>query len=248
VMRGGPGLGNIAPEQGDYFQMVKGGGHGCYHNIVVAPASVQEMCDLTILAFDLADKYRNPVIVLTDGFVGQVMEPLELEEKVVEQPAKPWAVKGTADTRPNVITSIYLTPDELEAHVRHLEAKYKKCEAAETRHELYMGDDADILVVGYGIVSRVLRTVVEEARGEGLRVGLFRPVTLWPFPSKALAEAARHVKTVLVVEMSTGQMIEDVKLALNGRVPVEFYGRVGGNVPSAEEIHAQLLQRMTATV
>jgi pyruvate/2-oxoacid:ferredoxin oxidoreductase alpha subunit len=248
VMRGGPGLGNIAPEQSDYFQMVKGGGHGCYRNIVVAPASVQEMCDLTVLAFELADKYRNPAIVLTDGFIGQMMEPLEIEDRVAIAPAKSWAVKATAETRKNLITSIYLTPDELEAHVRKLDRKYKACHQAEQRHELYMGDDVDILMVGYGIVSRVLRTVVEEARAEGLRVGLFRPITLWPFPSKALADAARSAKTVLVVEMSTGQMLEDVKLALNGRVPVEFYSRVGGNVPSAEEVHAQLLNRMTAMV
>lgn len=248
VMRGGPGLGNIAPEQGDYFQMVKGGGHGCYRNIVLAPASVQEMCDLTVLAFDLADKYRNPAIVLTDGFVGQVMEPLEIEDKEVVLPPKPWAVKGTADTRKNLITSIYLTPDELEAHVRKLEAKYKVCEAAEQRYELYHGDDAEILMVGYGIVSRVLRTVVEEARAEGMKVGLFRPISLWPFPSKALAEAATKAKSVMVVEMSTGQMVEDVKLAINGKTPVEFYSRVGGNVPSAEEIHAQLLQRLVAAV
>jgi 2-oxoisovalerate ferredoxin oxidoreductase alpha subunit len=248
VMRGGPGLGNIAPEQGDYFQMVKGGGHGCYRNIVVAPASVQEMCDLTVLAFDLADKYRNPAIVLTDGFVGQVMEPLEIEEKEVTLREKPWAVKGTAETRKNLVTSIYLTPDELEAHVRHLERKYKACQMAETRQELFMCDDADILMVGYGIVSRVLRTVVEEARAEGLRVGLFRPISLWPFPSKALADAARNVRTVLTVEMSTGQLIEDVKLAVNGKVPVELYSRVGGNVPSAEEIHAELMHRMTALV
>jgi 2-oxoisovalerate ferredoxin oxidoreductase alpha subunit len=248
VMRGGPGLGNIAPEQSDYFQMVKGGGHGSYHNIVVAPSSVQEMCDLTILAFDLADKYRNPVVVLTDGFIGQVMEPLEIEEKVVDLTPKPWAVRGTAETRKNLVTSIYLTPDELEAHVRKLERKYKACQLAEQRSELYMGDDADILLVGYGIVSRVLRTVVEEARAEGLRVGLFRPITLWPFPAKALVEAAKNVKTVLTVELSTGQMVEDVKLTLNGRVPVEFYGRVGGNVPSTEEIHGELLHRMAALV
>jgi len=248
IMRGGPGLGNIAPEQGDYFQMVKGGGHGCYRNIVLAPASVQEMCDLTILAFELADKYRNPAVVLTDGFIGQMMEPLDIEDRQITPPPKPWAVKGTKETRPNLISSIYLTPDEMEAHVRKLEAKYKKCQEAEARHELYMGDDADILLVGYGIVSRVLRTAVEEARAEGLRVGLFRPITLWPYPSKALAEAASKVKSVLVVEMSTGQMVEDVKLAINGTKPVEFYGRVGGNVPSAEEIHAELLNRVAALV
>src|SRR5690349_19118332 len=142
VMRGGPGLGNIAPEQGDYFQMVKGGGHGCYRNIVLAPASVQEMCDLTVRAFELADKYRNPAIVLTDGFIGQMMEPLEIEDNAVEEPHKPWAVKGTEETRKNLVTSIYLTPDKLEAHVRKLDRKYKACQMVETRHELYMGDGA----------------------------------------------------------------------------------------------------------
>jgi 2-oxoisovalerate ferredoxin oxidoreductase alpha subunit len=157
VMRGGPGLGNIAPEQGDYFQMVKGGGHGCYHNIVLAPASVQEMCDLTILAFELADKYRNPAIVLTDGAIGQMMEPLEIEDNGVVQPEKSWAVQGTEATRKNLISSIFLTPDELEAHVRKLEAKYKKCADAEQRSEQYMTDDAEVLLVGYGLTSRILR-------------------------------------------------------------------------------------------
>ncbi|HET8666553.1 MAG TPA: 3-methyl-2-oxobutanoate dehydrogenase subunit VorB [Terriglobales bacterium] len=244
VMRGGPGLGNIAPEQGDYFQMVKGGGHGCYRNIVVAPASVQEMCDLTILAFELADKYRNPAIVLTDGAIGQMMEPLEIEEKQINIPEKPWAIKGTKETRENLISSIYLTPDELEAHNRKLEAKYKKCLELEQRHETYLTDDAEVLVVGYGVTSRILRSAVDEARAQGMKVGLFRPITLWPYPSRALAEIASKVSMVLVVEMSTGQMVEDVRLAVNGKVPVEFYGRVGGNVPSVAEVHAELLNRM----
>lgn len=245
VVRGGPGLGNIAPEQSDYFALVKGGGHGSYKNLVLAPASVQEMCDLTMLAFDLADRYRNPAVVLTDGFVGQMMEPLELDMKEVAPPEKPWAVQGTEATRKNLISSIFLEPDELEAHVRKLEAKYKLAQELEARHETYMADDADILLVGYGIVSRVLRSTVEQARAQGMRVGLFRPITLWPYPSKALAEVASRCRSVLVVELSTGQMVEDVKLALNGRVPVEFYGRVGGNVPSAEEVHAELLTRAT---
>jgi len=248
VVRGGPGLGNIAPEQSDYFCVVKGGGHGCYKNIVLAPASVQEMADLTILAFELSDKYRNPAVILTDGFVGQMMEPLDLEMKEIAAPEKPWAVKGTAATRKNLVTSIHLTPDLLEQHVRKLEAKYKKCEEAEARHETYMADDAEILLVGYGIISRVLRSAVDHARQQGLKVGLFRPVTLWPFPSKALAQAASKCRSVMVVELSTGQMVEDVKLALNGKVPVEFYSRVGGNVPSAEEVHAELFARVAATV
>jgi len=246
VVRGGPGLGNIAPEQSDYFAMVKGGGHGNYRNIVVAPASVQEMADFTVLAFELADKYRNPAIVLTDGFVGQMMEPLELELKTLQEPEKPWAVKGTPETRPNLVTSIYLEPDDLEAHQRKLEAKYKRAAQLEPRYETYMAEDAEVLLVGYGIVSRVLRTAVEQARQQGLRVGLFRPITLWPFPSKALAEAGKRCAALLDVELSNGQMLEDVRLAVNGKVPVEFYNRVGGNVPLAEEIYEELLSRLAA--
>jgi len=248
VVRGGPGLGNIAPEQSDYFAMVKGGGHGNYRNLVLAPASVQEMAELTMLAFELADEYRNPVIVLSDGFVGQMMEPLELEDREMIAPEKPWAVRGTPETQKNLVTSIFLETDELEEHQRKLEAKYKKAAQLEMRHELYMGDNVDVLLVGYGIVSRVLRSTIEMARSEGLRVGLFRPISLWPFPSKALADAAAHCGKVLVVELSNGQMVEDVRLALNGRVPVEFYSRVGGNVPSVEEVHTELLSRMTAMV
>jgi pyruvate/2-oxoacid:ferredoxin oxidoreductase alpha subunit len=246
VVRGGPGLGNIAPEQSDYFAMVKGGGHGNYHNIVLAPSSVQEMADLTMLAFDLADRYSNPVVVLTDGFVGQMVEPLDLEYREVQPPEKPWAVKGTPETRKNLVTSIFLEPDELEEHQRKVEAKYLRAQQQEPRHELYQAEEADVLLVGFGIVSRVLRSAVEMARKEGLRAGLFRPITLWPFPSKALAEAAARVQKVLVVELSNGQMIEDVRLALDGKVPVEFYGRVGGNVPSVEELQAVLGARVPA--
>ena len=248
VVRGGPGLGNIAPEQSDYFAMVKGGGHGNYRNIVVAPASVQEMAELTILAFELADRYRNPAVVLTDGFVGQMMEPLELEYREPMLPEKLWAVKGTAETRNNLISSIFLEPDELEAHQRELEAKYIRAQQAETRYELYRTDDAEVLLVGFGIVSRVLRSAVESLRKDGLKAGLIRPITLWPFPSDALKEAAAKVQKVVVVELSNGQMLEDVRLALDGKVPVEFYGRVGGNVPSVEELHDQVMQRMSALV
>jgi pyruvate/2-oxoacid:ferredoxin oxidoreductase alpha subunit len=244
VVRGGPGLGNIAPEQSDYFAMVKGGGHGNYKNFVLAPASVQEMAELTMLAFELADRYRNPAIVLTDGFIGQMMEPLELEPRVAELPEKPWAVRGTRDTRLNLITSIHLEPDTLEAHVRKLEAKYKQAAAAEARHELYRAEDAAILLVGYGIVSRVLRSTVDALRQRGVRAGLLRPITLWPFPAVALRRAAAACRFVQVVEMSTGQMIEDVRLALGGRVPVEFYSRVGGNVPLAEEVAQHVLGRV----
>ncbi|MBI3447938.1 MAG: 3-methyl-2-oxobutanoate dehydrogenase subunit VorB [Acidobacteria bacterium] len=241
VVRGGPGLGNIAPEQSDYFALVKGGGHGCYRNLVLAPASAQEMADLTRLAFDLADRYRNPAVVLTDGFIGQMMEPVDLDATVAVPEAKPWAVAGTAETRKNLISSIFLEPDLLEAHVRKLEAKYLEAERLEARHEVYRGEDADTLVVGYGIVSRVLRSAVEQARKAGAAVGLFRPISLWPFPKEALVAAASRCRRVLVVELSTGQMVEDVRLALNGTVPVELLGRVGGNVPSVEEILDRLL-------
>ncbi|HVZ16514.1 MAG TPA: 3-methyl-2-oxobutanoate dehydrogenase subunit VorB [Terriglobales bacterium] len=248
VVRGGPGLGNIAPEQSDYFAIVKGGGHGNYHNIVLAPASVQEMAGLTMLAFELADRYRNPAVILTDGFVGQMMEPIELEVTEHHIPSKPWAVQGTPETRKNLVSSIFLEPDELEGHVRKLEAKYRLAQQMEQRFETYMADDADILLVGYGIVSRVLRDTVEEARAQGIRVGLFRPISLWPFPSKPLAEYASRCRFVQVVEMSTGQMVEDVKLAVEGRAPVEFYSRVGGNVPTSEEVHTQLLSHEAAHV
>ena len=240
VVRGGPGLGNIAPEQSDYFCTVKGGGHGNYRNLVVAPASVQEMADLTILAFELADKYRNPAIVLTDGYVGQMMEPLNLEYRDIAAPEKPWAVKGTAETRKNMISSIYLEPDALEEHQRKLEAKYIRAQQTESRCEQYRTEDAELIVIGYGIVSRVLRSAVDEARKQGIKVGLFRPITLWPFPTKQLADAALRAEKVLVVELSNGQMLEDVRLALDGKRPVEFYGRVGGNVPGVEELLAKI--------
>jgi pyruvate/2-oxoacid:ferredoxin oxidoreductase alpha subunit len=248
VMRGGPGLGNIAPEQSDYFATVKGGGHGNYRNIVLAPASVQEMAELTMLAFDLADKYRNPTIVLADGFTGQMMEPLDLKYREITAPEKNWAVKGTPETRANLISSIYLEPDDLEAHQRRLEAKYIRAQKAEPRFELFRVEDAEILVVGFGVVSRVLRSMVEKARADGLRVGLFRPITLWPFPSEALAYAAHNSSTVLVAELSNGQMLEDVRLTLNGTKRVDFYGRVGGNVPSVEELRQQVEARMTSQV
>ena len=248
VMRGGPGLGNIAPEQSDYFAMVKGGGHGNYRNLVVAPASVQEMAELTILAFELADIYRNPAIVLTDGFVGQMMEPLDLEYQEILAPPKPWAVKGTKETRKNMVSSIYLELDDLEEHQRRMEAKYIRAQQTETRWEEYRTEDADLLVVGFGIVSRVLRSAVDEARKQGIKVGLFRPITLWPFPSHELAAAAARTERVLCVELSNGQMLEDVLLALDGRRPVEFYGRVGGNVPSVEELVGKIDEQASALI
>src|SRR5689334_10624906 len=248
IMRGGPGLGNIAPEQSDYFCVVIGGGHGCYRNLVLAPASVQEMFDLTLLAFDLADRYRNPAVVLADGFIGQMMEPIDIEETEIPVIDKPWAVKGTPETQNNLICSIFLEPDDLEKHIRHLEAKYDVAQKLEPRYETYLADDAEILFVGYGIVSRVLRSVIDLARAQGIRAGLFRPITLWPFASEALAGYAAKTQRVLTVEMSTGMLVEDVRLAVNGKVPVELYSRVGGNVPSVEEVHTELLRYVGAEV
>ncbi|MBI4241360.1 MAG: 3-methyl-2-oxobutanoate dehydrogenase subunit VorB [Candidatus Rokubacteria bacterium] len=246
VARGGPGLGNLAPEQGDYFAMVKGGGHGNYRNFVLAPASAQEMADLTILAFTLADRYRNPAVVLADAFVGQMMEPVRLDPRETAAPEKSWAVRGTADTRRNLVNSFYLDPDQLEARVRRLDAKYRSAEMVEARSETYQAAGAEILLIGYGIVARVLRSAVEQLRTLGVRAGLFRPITLWPYPSAALRQAARGCHLVMVVELSTGQMVEDVRLTLNGTLPVEFYGRVGGNVPTTEEIVDQVVRCLAA--
>jgi pyruvate/2-oxoacid:ferredoxin oxidoreductase alpha subunit len=236
IVRGGPGLGNIAPEQSDYHQVVKCGGHGNYRTLVVAPDSVKEMCDLTLLAFDLADRYRNPAVVLADGYIGQMMEPVVFPEHAVLPQAPAYAVTGTAETRPNLISSIYLEPDELEAHVRNLEAKYRRAEQEAVRFEARHTEDADLVLIGYGIVARVLKSVVEAGRSLGLHLGLLRPITLYPFPAAQIRELATHVSAFAVVELSTGQLVDDVRLALEGRRPVEFYGRVGGNVPSAEEV------------
>ena len=242
IMRGGPGLGNIAPEQGDYHQVVKCGGHGNYRTLVLAPDSVQEMADLTRLAFELADRYRNPAVVLADGYIGQMMEPVVFSSEVLLPEAPCWAVTGTAQTRPNLVTSIYLEPDELERHVRKLEAKYRRAEQAEVRVECLETEDADVVLVGYGIVGRVLKEVVEVSRAEGIRAGLLRPITLYPFPVSQMREMARRTRCFAVVEMSTGQLVDDVRLTLEGRSPVEFYSRTGGNVPSTDEVLGFLRQ------
>jgi 2-oxoisovalerate ferredoxin oxidoreductase alpha subunit len=243
IMRGGPGLGNIAPEQGDYFQAVKGGGHGNYRCLVLAPATAQEMCDLARLAFELAERYRNPVIIVADGYTGQMMEPVDFYSAAAVDPTVPaWAVTGTAETRKNLITSIYLQPDELEAHIRKLEAKYRLAEEREARWENYRTADADLVFAGYGIVSRVLKSAVEELRARGVRAGLLRPITLYPFPSAEVRRLAAQAAAFFTVEMSTGQMVEDVRLAVEGKRPVEFYGRCGGNVPSVEEIVEHVLE------
>jgi pyruvate/2-oxoacid:ferredoxin oxidoreductase alpha subunit len=246
IMRAGPGLGNIAPEQGDYNQIVKGGGHGNYRTLVLAPASVQEMADLTTLAFDLADEFRNPVVVLADGFIGQMMEPVAFAPpRPVPAPAA-WAVTGTAESRRNLIASIHLEPDAMEQHVRKLEAKYQEAERTQCRAECWRTDDAEFILVGYGIVGRILKAVVEQARARGIRAGLLRPITLFPFPVAQIRELGRKARAFAVVEMSTGQLRDDVRLALEGRAPVEFFSRVGGNVPTAEEILAFVEHKFAA--
>lgn len=240
IVRGGPGLGNIAPEQADYFQVTKGGGHGNYRLIALAPNGAQEMCDLTVLAFDLADKYRNPACILADGITGQMMEVVEIPVAVpLTGDNSDWAVKGTPATSGNLISSIVLEPAELEAHNLKLDAKYQQIKANEVRYEEYLTDDADLVVVAYGVVSRIVYSAVDAARAEGLKVGLLRPITVWPFPSAVLRAMADRVGVFLAVELSTGQMVEDVQLAVNGKAPVHFYGRCGGMVPGGAELLAE---------
>ncbi len=247
ITRGGPGLGNIAPEQSDYNQIVKGGGHGSYKLIVLAPNSAQEMCDLTTKAFELADKWRNPAMILADGYVGQMMEPVEFPPPIEELPEKPWALKGEQISPDNIINSIFMDPDELEAHNHHLQDKYAKIQAEEVMVEEYMTEDADLVLVGYGIISRILRSVAERARAEGLKVGLLRPITLMPFPTEAFDAVSRRTGAFLVSEMSNGQLIDDVRLATKHRVPVHFHNRMGGNVPTVEEIYEVVKVRATET-
>ncbi len=240
VQRGGPGLGGIQPSQSDYFQATKGGGHGDYHLIVVAPSSVQEMAQLTGLAFDLAEKYRMPAMLLADGTVGQMMEPVELpEEKDVEFTEKDWAVTGTKMQRPHhIVNSLYLVPDELERKNFERFERYRRIQETEARYESFLMDDAEICVVAFGIAARVSKNAVLAARAEGLKVGMIRPITLWPFPSQALKEAADRVKGFVSVELSMGQMIEDIKLAISCRKPVELVNRAGGMIMSPDEVLA----------
>lgn len=246
IMRGGPGLGGIQPSQGDYFQATKGGGHGDYQTIVLAPNSVQEFVDITILAFDLADKYRNPVMILGDGALGQMMEPVEFNNRNITPVAKPWAATGLKDrTIPNIITSLHIKPEELEKHNIHLQGKYTTIRNNEVRYEELYTDDADFVLIAYGITARIVRSVVEKARAEGLKVGMFRPVTLWPFPEQPLAKLAARTQAFLTVELSAGQMVEDVRLAVNCAKPVYFYGRMGGMIPSTREIYDQLIKIVT---
>ncbi|NLP17588.1 MAG: 3-methyl-2-oxobutanoate dehydrogenase subunit VorB [Firmicutes bacterium] len=240
IVRGGPGLGGIQPAQSDYFQATKGGGHGDYRLIVLAPASVQEMVDLTALAFDLADKYRNPVMILGDGVLGQMMEPVEFGDIKPEIPSKPWATTGRKGRDRNVVNSLYLDPNKLEEHNWHLQAKYRKIEEEEIRFDTFNLDDAQLIIVAYGISARIARTAIEMARADGIAAGLLRPITLFPFPTGAIAQAAEKARAFLSLELSAGQMVEDVRLAVNGKRPVHFYGRTGGIIPTPQEVYGEI--------
>jgi 2-oxoglutarate ferredoxin oxidoreductase subunit alpha len=239
VMRGGPGLGNIQPSQGDYFQSVKMAGHGDFHMIVLAPADVQELIDHMVLAFELAEKYRTIALVVADGSIGQMMEPAELPPMRPVRPPEEradWALSGAKGRDANTITSLYLGAEKLEEVNLRLQKKLKEIAAHEVRWEEYETEDADLMLVAFGTVGRICQTVVRDARDKGINVGLLRPVTLWPFPSERIAELADQVRGILTVEMSAGQMVEDVRLAVEGRCPVKFYGRMGGIIPLADEI------------
>lgn len=251
VMRGGPGLGTIQPSQADYFQTVKGGGHGDYRLITLAPASVQEMADFVQLGFELAFKYRNPAIILADGVIGQMMEKVVLpaqkarrtEEELIAQ--CPWASTGrTKGRKPNIITSLELQPDAMEQNNLRFQAKYKLIEENEVRYEEINCEDADYLIIAFGSMARIGQKAMEIARENGIKVGILRPVTLWPFPSKAIARYADRVNGMLSLELNAGQMVEDIRLAVNGKVKVEHFGRLGGIVPDPDEIVTAIKEKL----
>lgn len=242
VMRAGPGLGNIAPAQGDYFQATKGGGHGDYRLIVLAPSTVQEAAELVMLAFDLSDRYRVPAMILADGMLGQMMEPVELPAPIPPEkiPPKPWALTGAKGRAPNVASSFDLDPYRFREILRALWQTYREIEKNEVRWEEYETEDAELVLVAYGTMGRICRTVVRQARKEGLPVGLFRPITLWPFPYEPLRKLAERVPVLLTVELSSGQMWEDVRLSVEGRAKTPFYGELGGVVPTPQEILSEV--------
>ncbi|MFW6129413.1 MAG: 3-methyl-2-oxobutanoate dehydrogenase subunit VorB [Candidatus Aminicenantaceae bacterium] len=243
IVRGGPGLGTIQPSQGDYFQATKGGGHGDYRIIVLAPNSVQEMVDHCYLAFKLADKYRNPAMLLSDGAIGQMMEKVVLPDPIPYKPDKSWATTGkTKDRERNILTSLYIKPEDMEEKNKHLQEKFKKIAKNEVRFEEYNTDDAEIIITAFGLTSRIAKKTVELGRDAGIKIGLFRPISLWPFPWDKLGEIASKntVQSFISVEMNAGQMIEDVKLAVCGKKPVYFYGRMGGIVPDPDEIFKKI--------
>jgi 2-oxoglutarate ferredoxin oxidoreductase subunit alpha len=236
IQRGGPGLGNISASQADYFQATKGGGHGDYRLLVYAPSSVQEAYDLAVKSFEKADEYRNPVMILGDGVLGQMMEPLTLKQPRNKSFDKSWALTGCRGRKPNVVKSLFMGEGELERRNFLLKKKYEKMKARESMHEEFMVEDARLVVAAFGTAARISKAAVRSAREGGMKVGLIRPVTLFPFPDKPFAAAAGKAKKFLVVEMNLGQMVEDVRLAVDGRRPVEFYGRPGGGVPTPGEL------------
>ncbi len=243
VQRGGPGLGGIQPSQSDYFQATKGGAHGDFHMIVLAPASVQEMADLTVKGFELADKYRMTSMILADGTMGQMMEPVSLDYKVSAPPEKPWATTGTNMERPhNIVNSLFLAPEELEKENFKRYERYKQIEENEAMFEEYMMDDAEICIAAFGIAARVSKNAINEARKQGIKVGLIRPITVWPFPNAPFKAAASKVKQVISVELSMGQMIDDIKLATECKVPVTLCNRVGGMIPSSEQVLEAIIE------
>ncbi len=241
INRGGPGLGNIAPEQGDYFQMTKGGGHGSYHLIVLAPNSVQEMASFPKIAFDLAFKYRNPVCIAGDAFTGQLKEDIVFPSiEATEYDISSWAVTGAKDRERHVINSINLDPEVHSKHVTHLDEKYRTIQQNEVRYESHLTDEAETVVAAFGIASRICKSVVNKLRQGGSKIGLFRPITLWPFPYDEVRKLTEHAKQFLVVELNTGQMVEDVRLGVEGRAVVKFFGKVGGLLPTEREIENRL--------
>jgi 2-oxoglutarate ferredoxin oxidoreductase subunit alpha len=244
VMRGGPGLGNIAPSQSDYFQATRGGGHGDYHLIVLAPNSVQEMLDLAYLAFELADKYRNPVMILADAILGQMMEGVEFKEENKGVKKKDWIIGGDKGRKPNIIRSLFLEEGVLEEHNKKLQEKYARIRRLEVKYESMQTDDAELLLVSYGSMARLASEVVTRLRRKGIKAGLLRPITLWPFPYSPIRKLTDRVRFFFVVEMSEGQMLEDVKLAVEGAVPVYFYGRLGGGVPTPLEVIERIEEKV----
>lgn len=241
VQRGGPGLGGIQPSQADYWQATKALGHGDYQLLVFAPSTVQEMVDMVTLAFDKADEYRMPAMILADGMLGQMMEPVTLPEPVKELPKKEWAACGHENKRPhNIVNSLYIEPDELERLVDERYERYAKIQETEQRAECIMTEDADIVVVAFGATARIAMSAVRAARQEGIKAGVIRPITLWPFPNDVLKETAKTAKAFLTVEMSKGQMVDDVKLAVECAKPVHFFGRTGGVIPQPNEVLEQI--------
>ncbi len=243
IVRGGPGLGTIQPSQGDYFQATKGGGHGDYHLIVLAPNSVQEMVDHVYLGFELADKYRVPAMLLSDGAIGQMMEKVELPDPIQYKPNKPWATNGKGKRKQrNILTSLYIQSEDMEEKNEHLQEKYKKIRENEIRFDEYKLDDAEIIITSFGLSSRICKKTVDIGREKGLKIGLFRPITAWPFPYNKVEALSRKetVKFFISVEMNAGQMVEDIRLSACGRKPVHFYGRMGGIIPTPDEIFHEI--------